>query len=655
MFSGGSTLILFSLMTILGSGCGHQKTATVTLQTGFEAKEAPQNLMARFFTQKVASVNKMCVQSQIFAAAGPHTDDNGTFSLSSYPVQLTTPLDANVDGDFSNGALGWLQASQFGTISIPVPTGVPVDIGIIGALSAPVEVAGDGTCPLLDSSTGFPNPSYSVLGHVLTTVSANTVVPINIWIANGAQPIASPAPGSTCDGNSDKYSQQCPNQNFDRVSCTGSNCSTIFYAQFDYFYGANGGQHITQLLPLSATGSVYIPDVSPLDVTLIGGAPTAAYEKVHVKNGSTSISGSNYFKNMGTGAVDQNTQLILVGGSGYATTTATPSVSGTVSTLAGSGSAGSQDGIGSAATFYAPDGLVADPSGNIYVSDSGNNTIRKITPAGNVILFAGTAGTHGSSDGTGTAAKFFGPVGIAVDSSGNLYVADSNNNTIRKISSAGVVSTIAGSAGSTGSSDGTGSSARFNYPTGVAVDPNGNIFVADSGNSTIRKITSSGVVSTLAGTANSTGSADGTGSVARFNQPYGIAIDSTGILYVGDTSNNTVRKITPTGVVTTLAGEAGVSGSSDGVGTAARFNGLDGVAVDSAGNVYVADTLNQTIRKINPAGNVTTIAGAAGIIGSSIGSSAQARFSGPQNVAVDSTGAVYVADSNNNVIRKIKQ
>ena len=235
-------------------------------------------------------------------------------------------------------------------------------------------------------------------------------------------------------------------------------------------------------------------------------------------------------------------------------------------------------------------------------------------------------GSNPGADGTGSAARFYFPNGVAVDSAGNVYVADTNNYTIRKITPSGVVSTLAGLAGSPGSADGTGSAARFNDPYGVAVDSAGNVYVADTGNNTIRKITPSGVVSTLAGLAGSIGSADGTGSAARFFQPYGVAVDSAGNVYVADTNNNTIRKITPSGVVSTLAGLAGSFGSADGTGSAARFYYPEGVAVDSAGNVYVADTGNDTIRKITPSGVVSTLAGLAGSIGSADGTGSAARF-----------------------------
>jgi uncharacterized repeat protein (TIGR01451 family) len=318
------------------------------------------------------------------------------------------------------------------------------------------------------------------------------------------------------------------------------------------------------------------------------------------------------------------------------------------------GGIGYSDGTGSAARFNFPSAVAVDSSNNVYVADGDNNTIRKIAPGGVVTTLAGLAGSIGSADGTGSAARFNFPSAVAVDSSGNVYVADENNNTIRKITPAGVVTTLAGLAGSYGSADGTGSAARFYYPAGIAVDSSGNVYVADTYNNTIRKITPDGVVTTLAGCAMcNPDSVDGTGSDARFNSPWGVAVDSSGNVYVADTYNNTIRKITPAGVVTTLAGLTGAYGSDDGTGSAARFNQPLGVAVDSSGNVYVADAAftsfgdpgNNSIRKITPVGVVTTLAGLTGTIGSDDGTGGAARFADPQGVAVDSSGNVYVADS----------
>ncbi len=326
---------------------------------------------------------------------------------------------------------------------------------------------------------------------------------------------------------------------------------------------------------------------------------------------------------------------------------------GLVSTLAGTaGVSGSTDATGAAASFQSPYGVAADSAGNVYVADFGNSTIRKITPAGVVSTLAGTAGVFGSTDATGAAASFFFPNGVATDSAGNVYVADTGNHTIRKITPAGVVSTLAGTAGVSGSTDATGAAASFQSPYGVAVDNAGNVYVADFGNSTIRKITPAGAVSTLAGTAGVFGSADAIGAAASFQSPTGVATDSAGNVYVADTGNHTIRKITPAGAVSTLAGTAGVRGHADGIGAAASFRYPDGVATDSAGKVYVADTGNYTIRKITSAGAVSTLAGTAGV-GHADGAGAAASFQSPYGVAADNAGNVYMADFGNSTIRKI--
>jgi sugar lactone lactonase YvrE len=328
---------------------------------------------------------------------------------------------------------------------------------------------------------------------------------------------------------------------------------------------------------------------------------------------------------------------------------------GAVTTLAGlARTPGSTDGGGANARFNNPTSLAIDSEGNLFVADTGNNTVRMITPAGVVTTIAGLAGSAGSGDGAGAAARFNGPQGIALDSVGTIYVADSENNTIRKISSSGVVTTLAGLApnSSTGSTDAAGYDARFSAPLGIALGSAGNVIVADTNNNTIRQITAAGVVTTLAGSAGDAGSVDGT-SAARFNQPTGVAVDSFGTIYVADRGNHIIRAIAPSGNVRTFAGAAGIAGSADGPVARARFFSPSGVAVDSGGNLLVADTGNHTIRRITPAGSVSTVAGVAGSPGNVDGSAGIARFTEPVGVAVDGGGGVYVADRGNRSIRKI--
>jgi len=288
-------------------------------------------------------------------------------------------------------------------------------------------------------------------------------------------------------------------------------------------------------------------------------------------------------------------------------TTSVSTLAGATSTAGTTDGVGSKDGTGGAARFNQPTGLSATPDGILGVSDTANATIRVIQPDGTVTTLAGSPTLRGNADATGSAATFSMPIGIARDSAGTLYIADATNHTIRKITSAGVVTTLAGSAGLSGSADGTGSAARFNYPTGIALDSAGNVYVADTTNNLLRKITPAGTVTTLAGLVGVAGASDGTGSNALFNTPGGLGVDATGNIYLADTGNSEIRKITPAGVVTTLAGLPGVAGLKDGTGSDAWFNQPKALTVDGSGNVFVADTGNASIRMITPAGVVTTL------------------------------------------------
>jgi serine/threonine protein kinase, bacterial len=309
---------------------------------------------------------------------------------------------------------------------------------------------------------------------------------------------------------------------------------------------------------------------------------------------------------------------------------------GTVSTLAGSGAMGFVNGTGSAAQFGSAPDLAVDAAGNIYVADATSSfAVRKITPAGVVTTLAGN-GINGFADGTGSAARFGVLMGVAVDGSGNVYVADLGNYRIRKISPDGVVTTIGGT-GMSGYLDGPAATSQFNLPMGVVADNAGNVYVADAGNNRIRKI-SGGIVSTIAGDGLA-GSLDGAAATARFNNPMKIKIDVAGNLIVLDQSNHRVRKISAAGTVSTIAGTA-------------QFNYPAGLAIDKNGNIYVGDQLNQRIRKISTDGIVTTLAGT-GVAGYDDGNTNNAKFHNPNGLDITSTGIIYVADNRNFRIRKI--
>lgn len=326
------------------------------------------------------------------------------------------------------------------------------------------------------------------------------------------------------------------------------------------------------------------------------------------------------------------------------TTSATLStITTTVSTLAGSPAGGFANGNGNAALFSSPQGVVTDANGNVYVADGFNNVIRKITPSGDVSTYAGD-GNAGYTDGAAATAEFYAPQSLAIDGQGNIFVADIGNDIIRKISVAGVVSTYAGNR-IHGYVNGVDSVAEFNNPQGICVDANGNLYVADRGNNLIRKISTSGVVSTLAGYYGyPAGLYNATGTAAIFNVPNSVAVDSKGNVYVADLKNYCVRKITSGGVVTTLLGG---SIQTTLIGTPAY------VSVDAKDNLFIADETGRVIEFTATSNIVYTLAGTSGVSGYKDGTGAAALFSNPQSVAVDKQGNVYVADFGNNVIRKI--
>ena len=323
---------------------------------------------------------------------------------------------------------------------------------------------------------------------------------------------------------------------------------------------------------------------------------------------------------------------------------------GVVSLFAGSATQqqGNADGLGTAARFERARGIAFDSAGRLVVIDE--STLRRITPDGNVTRWVGASSYGAYADGSFAQARFSAPAGITSDAAGNLYVADSGNYSVRKLAG-GQVTTLAGSPTNYTVIDGTGTAAGFNSPQGITVDAQGNVFVADTYRHVIRKITPQGVTTTFAGANDQHGHVDATGGAARLAYPNDLVADAAGNLYVTDSNNYGIRKITPAGVVTTLAG--GGRGTSDGTGAAATFDEPAGIAIDGAGNLYVGDT--GLIRKVTPAGVVTTLAGGGpDQLGLTDGQGAAARFERYLfSLAVDADGNVYAADHDNGVVRKI--
>ena len=364
---------------------------------------------------------------------------------------------------------------------------------------------------------------------------------------------------------------------------------------------------------------------------------------------------------------------------------------GVVTTVVDSGS-----GLASSPALNCPTGITVDKDGIIFVADEATKTVRKINSKGAISILAGQFENPGSADGFSEEALFSSPTGVAFDKDGNVYVADPRNAAIRKISVSGRVTTIAGKIRQGGTEDGMGAGARFHHPWDIAADRFGNLFVADTRNGSVRKITPKGMVTTiatvpamprvheaitgitvdvngniyfagdsshvirridshanvltLAGALGKDGSDDGPGKLARFNHPFRVTSDRSGNIYVADMNNFTVRKIDVLGVVTTIAGKVKQAGNIDGVGQSARFHSMAGIAVDNSGNIYIAD--NSTIRKIDPGRNVTTLAGQAGKKGNVDGIGKNATFDGVGSIALDDAGNIYVCDGGN-TIRKI--
>ena len=321
-----------------------------------------------------------------------------------------------------------------------------------------------------------------------------------------------------------------------------------------------------------------------------------------------------------------------------------------ITTIAGTGTIGSS-GDGGAATsaqLYYPYGVAVDISGKVYIADYYNDKIRMVNSAGIITTFAGT-GTAGSSGdgGAATSSQLYIPSGVTVDISGNVYIADSGNYKIRMVTSTGIIKTFAG----------TGVHGNAGDGCGVSVDISGNVYIANTSNNKIRMVTSAGIITTIAGTGTTGSNGDGGAATsAQLNYPYGVSVDISGNVYIADTSNHKIRMVTSTGIITTLAG-TGTEGSSGdgGAATSAQLNYPYGVSVDISGNVYITDSYNNKIRLVNNAGIITTFAGTGswGSSGGDGGAATSAKLSNPNGVSVDISGNVYIADTENNKIRMV--
>ncbi len=322
-----------------------------------------------------------------------------------------------------------------------------------------------------------------------------------------------------------------------------------------------------------------------------------------------------------------------------------------IATIAGAAlETGSANGAATAARFRDPAGVEFDAQGRLWIADSGNHTIRRLNQDGTVNLIAGAPGAMGSLNGQAPAARFKFPSDLAIRPDGVIFISDTGNHVIRKISPDGIVSVVAGSAGQSGAADGSLGDARFRNPAGLALGPDGSLYVADAGNHCVRRIADGQVVA-IAGLAESWGDADGAGADARFNGPVDLAIAADGSLYVSDGNNHTIRRISPEGVVTTIAGAPGVGGCVDGNGAQARFCSPAGLLLAADNILLVADSLNHIIRRVTLTGDVESLSGMPGRDGATDGAPASARFFNPYGMAADAHGNLYISDAYNQTIR----
>jgi len=400
-------------------------------------------------------------------------------------------------------------------------------------------------------------------------------------------------------------------------------------------------------LYISDTGNFLVRKVSPggIIVTVASGAGNGG-------DGGAATSAS--FIPYGV-AIDSGANLYIADGQDNSVRRV--SSDGIITTVAGNRNRGSysgDDGPATSAPLATPNGVTVGNGGDIYIADIENARVRKVSPSGIITTVAG-GGNGGLGDGgPATSAFLGGPTGVAVDSTGNLYIADDGNSRVRKVLPSGIISTVAG--GGNGGDGGPATSAQL-FPWSVAVDSGGSLYISDSINNRVREVSSSGIITTVAGSGTSGYSGDGgPASNAQLASPTGVAVDSVGNLYIADQYNFRIRKVSPGGVITTVAGTGALGYSGDGgPATSAQLYLPAGVAVDSGGNLYIADQHNSRVRKVSPSGIITTIAGngTSGYSGDG-GPATSAQLYSPSGVAVDSTGDIYVSDSEENAVRLLQ-
>jgi uncharacterized repeat protein (TIGR01451 family) len=566
-------------------------------------------------------------------------------------------------------------AGGTGAIPVTAPTGcgwTAVSNAAWIAIASGASGSGNGTVGYtVAPATGAQRTGTIAIAGQTFTVTEAGVYPLISTLAGGAMP-ATPAPGASVsipvsygvavDSSGNTY---FPSPNLNAVfKANSSGVVTRIAGTGVSGQSGDGGPALSAQLnspngvAVDSLGNVYIADsnnerVVKVDasgvITTVAGSGSCCYGG----DGGPATIAQLYYP---TGvAVDAAGNLYIADSNNQRVRQV--NAAGIITTVAGSGNIG-YSGDGAAATaaeLYYPEGVAVDASGNLYIADSGNYRVRMVSAGGTITTVAGVGTCCYSGDGgAATKAQLDSPSGVAVDAAGDLYIADRYNGRVREVSSSGTISTVAGNGGYGYSGDGAAAgSAAFRYPEGVAVDASGNLYIADSGNARIRQVNAAGAIGTLVGGAIGDG---GLGVFGLLNQPSGVARDNAGNTYVADTNNARVRKVAANGTIGTVVGTGAAGFAGDGGAAAsAQLNAPQGLALDASGNLYIADTNNYRVRQVDSSGNITTVAGNGKCCGHTGdgGAATNAEIGTPYGLAVDASGNLFISDIYNNVVRKV--
>jgi uncharacterized protein (TIGR03437 family) len=593
------------------------------------------------------------VNAQLSAPTGVAVDKSGNVFISdslNNRVRIVTP-NGIINTYAGNGGIG--SPANFGDGGPAVQAYIHLPGGLAVDSSGTLYIADTGdntirkvtTDGIINVVAGNGLPSY--LGDAGPAVTAELHSPEDVAV----------------DSSGNVYIADTANAYIRKVTTDG-NINFVAGDGAIGYAGDNGTATLAGLVEpygvaVDSAGNIYICERADGRIRQVN---TKGIINTIIGNGSNGFSGDGSaalgaMTNLPGGiALDSSGNLYIADSMNNRIRKVTNSGSGTISTIAGNG-VYSYSGDGSSATsaqLYAPQSIAVDAKGNFYIADTGNNVVREVS-GGIIFTFAGNGG--GGDNGPAVSAAIAAPQGVVVDSSGNVYISDTGKSRVRKVGTNGTISTIAGTGTPGYSGDGNAAtSAALNTPVGLAVDTPGNLYIADFGNNVVRKVSTGGTISTIAGSGLQGYSGDGgQGTSAQLSGPQGVAVDGGGNLYIADTLNNVIREVTPNGVIRTIAGNglAGYSGDG-GPALKAELGSPTGLSVDSSGNLYVTDSSSR-VRKIFPGGIIITIAGtgAQGYSGDG-GAATSAMMNVPTAAALDAKGNLYVADTYNNAVRLLQ-